>query len=208
MAANSRAMVSWLPALVGISLPGLALQGQGMGPGVGDLRAATYVGIGYVANVPTTFLGFSALVTTPRFLGGAGLYADFKLTTGSPGDSPYYLPNVTVADAEFTFGDQMFSKESDWVSVNLAMVYAITGELALYGGAGYSKREHYRQYYDETLTRGDLGFYWVSDPDNSGTRVNVLGGALLRVTRFALFQLGVESQPLGADVGVVLTFAP
>jgi hypothetical protein len=201
-------MSSWRLALLGISLPGAALQAQAMGPAVGDLKGTTYVGIGYVASVPTTFLGFSALVTTPQILGGAGLYADVKLTTGSPGDDPFFLSNVSVADAELTFGDQLFSDESDWVSVNLAMVYAITGEFALYGGAGYSKRDYYRQYYDDSLTRGDLGFYWVADPDNSGTRVNVLGGALLRVTRFALFQLGVESEPLGVDVGLMLTFSP
>lgn len=208
MAANGRAMPPWSLALLGISLPGMALQGQGTGPGVGDLRAATYVGIGYVASVPTTFLGFSALVTTPRVLGGAGVYADVKLTTGSPGEDPFFLPGVSVADAEVSFGDLLYHEESDWVSVNLALVYAVTGEFAVYGGGGYSKREHYRQYFDDSQTRGELGFYWVADPDNSGTRVNVLGGALLRVTRFALFQLGVESQPLGVDVGLMLTFAP
>ena len=208
MVTSVRAMIAWPLALVSFSLPGVALQAQGQRPLVSGLRSSTRVGIGYVANIPTTFLGFSALAVTPKLFGGAGLYADVKLTTGSPGDSPYYLPGVSVMDAEVTYGDALYREESDWVSVNVAAVYAITGEVAVYGGLGYSKRESYREYYDDTQTRGQFGFYWVADPVASGNRVNALAGGFLRLTRFAMFQLGVESQPPGANVGLTLTFAP
>jgi hypothetical protein len=190
-------------------LPGVVLDAQQGRQLRGlNLKGSTHLGIGYVANIPTTFLGFSVLAVTPRVAGGAGLYADVKMTTRSPSDSRYYLRGVPVSDAEITYGDMLFTEKSDWVSVNVGLVYAITGEFSLYGGLGYSKEHHYRQYYDDSQTRGELGFYWIADPVASGTRINASGGALIRLTRFALFQLGGEAQPRGADIGVVLTFAP
>jgi hypothetical protein len=201
-----RATIGWGVTLVSVSLPGPVLAAQGRPPMVGGLRSFPHVGVGYVVSIPTTFLGFSVLGITPKLFGGAGVYADVKLTTSSPGDSPYYLPGVTVADAEVVYGDRLYLEESDWVSVNAAVVYAITDEFALYGGLGYSKETRYRQYYDATQTRGQLGFYWVADPAASGTRVNVLGGAFVRVTRLFLFQMGAEARPLGANLGVTVTF--
>jgi hypothetical protein len=205
---NTRAMVALPVVVVSLSLPGTILQAQVGRPPVRGLRASTHLGIGYVANVPTTFLGFSALAVTPKLFGGAGLYADVKLTTKSPGDDPYYLPGVSVTDAEVTYGDVLYEEKSDWLTINGALVYAITQELAVYGGLGYAKKTHYRQYFDDSQTRGNFGFYWIADPGASGTRVNALGGALVRITRFVVFQLGAESQPPGANVGFAITFHP
>jgi hypothetical protein len=170
-------------------------------------KNAGQIGIGWVANVPTSYLGFSALGTTPSILGGLGLYADVKLTTGSPGSEPAFLPDVTPQEAELTFGDQLFRDESDWFTVDLALIYAITPEFALYGGAGYSEETHFRQYFDESETRGEFGFYWVGDADRTGSRTNVLGGAMMRVTRFTVFQAGGQTNPSGVTVGLILTLA-
>lgn len=193
-------------ALLVFLLPGTALSAQVGRPRVA-LRASPHFGIGYVASVPTTPLGFSAFYVNPRWLRGAGVYADVKFTTGSPGNSPYYLPGVTVQQAEVTYGDERFDQQSDWTTVDLAMAYAVTGELVLYGGAGYSKETHYREYYDASQSRGNFGFYWVSDPGESGTRVNALGGALLRFSRFLMFQLGVQSAPSSVNAGITFAFA-
>jgi hypothetical protein len=203
-----RALIALVLTLAGPSLPVTVLAAQAGRPVVAGLRSSPQLGLGYVANIPTTFLGFSALGLTPKLFGGAGLYADVKLTTSSPGDDPYYLPNVTVTDAEVTYGDMLYEEKSDWLTVNAAAVYAITQELAVYGGLGYAKKTHYRQYYDASQTRGNFGFYWISDPSASGTRVNALGGALMRITRHFVFQLGAESQPAGANVGVAITLHP
>jgi hypothetical protein len=200
----------WMLSLLAMVPPSVALDGQQpQRPLRGlDLKGSTHLGIGYVANIPTTFLGFSMLAVTPRVAGGAGVYADLKMTTDSPSDGRDYLPGVSVSDAEVTYGDIRFTEKSDWVSVNVGLIYAITREFAVYGGVGYSKEHHYRQYYDASQTRGEFGYYWIADPAASGTRINALGGAFIRLTSFALFQLGVEAQPLGADIGVVLTFKP
>jgi len=203
-----RALIALVLTLAGLSLPVTVLRAQAGRPRVAGLRTSSHLGLGYVANIPTTFVGFSALGITPKLFGGAGVYADIKLTTKSPGDDLYYLPGVTVNDAEVTYGDMLYEEKSDWVTVNGALVYAVTQELAVYGGLGYSKETHYRQYFDASQTRGNFGFYWISDPSGSGTRINALGGALMRVTRYFVFQLGAESQPAGANVGVAITLHP
>jgi hypothetical protein len=187
-------------------IPSATGQAQGRGPNFPTLRNSSHVGVGYVANIPNTFVGFSAVGLTPKLLGGAGLYVDVKLATNSPGSDPYYLPNVSIQEAEVTFGDLLFEEESDWFSVNAALVYAIAPEFAVYGGAGYSKEERYRQYFDDSQTRGDLGFYWVADPDGSGNRINLLGGAFFRLARFVMFQFGVEAKPVGVTAGAIFVY--
>jgi hypothetical protein len=202
-----RTVSTWCVVLFSLLLPGTDLHAQGgrfAGP---NLRTTSYLGLGYVASVPITPLGFSLLAVTPKLFRGAGVYADVKLTTSSPGSDPYYLPGVSVSDAELTYGDLLYEQKSDWLTIDLAMVYAITGEFALYAGAGYSKEKHFRQYFDDTQSRGDLGFYWIAAPAESGTRVNVLGGALIRLRRFLYFQLGVESAPRAVNLGLTVTVA-
>lgn len=173
---------------------------------VPDLRNAPFFGIGYVANVPDAFTGGAVLAITPKVLGGAGLYADVKFSPSSPARAVEYLPDVTVDQAENLYGDQLFLQKSAWLSVNLALVYAVTPELGLYAGAGYSREHHYRQYFDNSQTRGLEGFYWVGDDAASGNRINALGGAFLRAGRHVLFQSGLGARPAGVDVGVMFTF--
>ena len=187
----------------GLLLPGAALQAQRRG--VPGLRNAPHFGIGYVGNIPDAIAGGAVLLTTPKLLRGAGLYADVKFTPTSPAGTEEYDPTITVDQAANQFADLLFLEESAWVAVDLALVYAVTGELGVYAGAGYSKERHYRQYYDESQNRGLLGFYWIPDPAESGNRVNFLGGVLLRAGRHVIFQAGLEAQPRGADVGVMIT---
>lgn len=196
----------WVLALWGLALPGASLQAQLEPPGQ-HLKNSAYLGVGYVTNVPNTYVGFNVLGITPKLFGGAGLYADVKFTTSSPGDDPFFLPGVSVDQAEITWGDQYFGEKSDWLSINLALVYTVTPELALYGGAGYSKETAYREYYDNSETRGNFGFYWIEDTQGSGDRINFLGGGFIRLARVLLFQVGAEAQPLGATIGLTLAFS-
>ncbi|MBE0591833.1 MAG: hypothetical protein IH616_05465 [Gemmatimonadales bacterium] len=192
-----------LLALGCLSLTGRPLVAQG----AVSLRNSSRVGVGYVANIPNTFLGFSVLALTDKLFGGAGLYADFKTTTTDHRSDPDYLAGVTIAYAELAYADQLYTEESEWLSVDVALVYAVTNDLAIYGGAGYTRERHFRQYYDDSVPpeRGEFGFYWIDDPEASGNRVNVLGGVLFRLTKYVLFQLGGDMQPPGVSVGVVLT---
>jgi hypothetical protein len=169
-----------------------------------DLRNSAYLGMGYVASVPHAVAGGALLAVTPKLLGGAGLYADVKFSPSSPARAVEYDPTITVAQADVQFADQLYLEQSAWFSVNLAAVYVVTPELAVYAGGGYSREHHYRQYFDATETRGLLGFYWIPDPAASGDRINGVGGILLRAGRHVTFQMGVGARPPGADVGVML----
>ena len=172
---------------------------------VRDLHNTTYLGIGYVGNVPNAFLGFSAMMTTPRMLGGAGIYADVKMTTSTRSKDPFFMAAVTPSQALLQYGDELFQDESTYLTTDLALVLAITPEFALYGGAGYTHQSHYQYFYDDSEVRGDFGWYWVKDPEQTGGKVNFLGGGLFRLGSRLLFQGGVESKPLGANIGFVLT---
>jgi hypothetical protein len=202
MAVQARLSFCLCVGLVASTLSFKNLSGQQL---AAHFRSGPQLGVGWVANVPTSYVGFSVMALTPAVLGGGGFYADIKVTSSSPESQAGFLPDVTPQGAELTFGDLLFTDESEWLTIDLAAVYAVTAEFALYAGAGYSDQKHYRQYYDESETRGEFGFYWVSDPEETGTRVNLLGGAIMRVNRLAAFQAGGQTQPAGVNVGVVLT---
>jgi hypothetical protein len=198
MATLRRAPVTLPLALFTLLLPGTALWAQP------DLRNSSYLGIGYVTSVPDIFVGVTALGLTPGLLGGAGLLADVKFTHDSPGRDAYFRDDISVEQAEITFADQLYRERSAWLSVDLAVVYAITGNFAVYAGGGYLKEEHYREYFDDSITRGNEGFYWVLDESASRSRANALGGALFRLMPYIVFQVGLETRP-GAIVGVTFT---
>ncbi len=200
MTTNSPASITVLLALATLPLPGGEVRAQGLAP---DMQNTSRVGVGYAVNIPNTFVGFTALGMTPKLFGGAGVYADVKFTTGSTSSDPYYLSNISVQQADDTFADQLFEEQSDWLSINFALVYALGRELAVYAGAGYTRERRYRQYYDDSETRGELGWYWISDSEASGDRVNLLGGAFFRLGRSIMLQTGVEAQPRGATIGVM-----
>ena len=201
MTTNSRAsIIMVLLALATLTLPGRNARAQG----IPDMRNSSRVGVGYAVNVPNTFVGLTAQGMTPKLFGGAGLYADVKFTPSSPSSDPYYRSDISVLQAENTFSDLRFREQSDWLSINAAFVYAVSSELAVYGGAGYTRERRYRMYFDDSQTRGEMGFYWISDSEASGNRVNLLGGALIRAGRSVIFQMGVESQPKGVTIGIML----
>ena len=66
---NSRASITVLLALTTLSLPGKDAWAQGQRPLIPDMRNSSRVGVGYVANIPNTFVGFAALGMTPKLFG-------------------------------------------------------------------------------------------------------------------------------------------
>jgi hypothetical protein len=187
-------------------LAALALSPSGLqAQRVTDLRNSSHLGVGYAASIPEAFVGFTALVLSPKVLGGAGLYADVKFTSSSPRRESYFDSTISVSQAQNLYGDFLVEEKSTWMIVDLALAYTVTPELALYAGAGYSNEHHYQEYFDDSQTRGLGGFYWIPDPAGSGNRINWLGGALLRVEQYVLFQAGIEAKPRGATVGVMFT---
>lgn len=159
------------------------------------------VGVGFVANAPHEYLGVNVHAVSPRILGGLGIYVDAKIGNDSPRDEPGFDPDLTAAEVEDLYSDQLFSERSDWRSVNVALIRPVLPELMVYAGAGYSDESRYREYFDPEAERGISGFYWVEDPENSGGEVNLLGGAMFGVSQNVFIQFGVETKPRGVTVG-------
>ena len=157
-------------------------------------------GVGYVANMPNQFAGVSAHFVSD-FLGGLGLYVDAKFDVSSPEDEEGYIPDLTAEEVEDEFADQLFHTEGSWRSVNVAIMRPLAPQFVVYAGAGVADGKQYHEYIDVEGNRGLEGFYWVRAEEESGTEVNLLGGAMFQLTRNVAFQVGVESQPRGFSVG-------
>lgn len=163
--------------------------------------AGPVFGVGYVANAPDLFAGGAAYMILP-VLGGLGLYVDAKFDTSSRSGEDSFEPGLTANQVDNEIGDDFQDDDTSWRSFNAAIIRPVTPSLMLYAGAGYAEESAYRQYRDETQTRGIGGLYWVESPDEDRTTVNVLAGMFLRMTRRLNAQFGVESAPRGFSVGL------
>lgn len=170
--------------------------------GTGHLDAQSgMLGVGYAANAPRALVGGTVWGLIPG-LGGWGLYADAKLTPADRSTDDYYFADVTPADVETMWPqDRELKSEEEWLSVNVAVVRRMTRELMLYVGAGYAYRDVYLRYLDPAQQRGEFGHYWIKDEEDSAGTVNVMGGALLRISPLLRLQFGGETAPVGFTVG-------
>jgi hypothetical protein len=159
------------------------------------------LGIGYVANAPHEMVGGTVWARLPG-LGAWGLYVDAKFDPSNRAGDEFFVEGLTPAEIAVQYpNDEEVDEEEEWMSFNGAILRAVTPELILYAGAGYSTRENYRRYLDVTTQRGQFGFYWVEDDTLSGNDVNVMGGALIRISGKLLLQFGGELAPKGFTVG-------
>lgn len=194
---RSVAKTLWLvPALL-VAVPSGAAAQEADGSGM--------LGIGYSTNAPQMLLGGTVWGLIPG-LGGWGLYVDAKQGVSDPTDDEV-LRGETPAEVEQQFPlDDEFNTEEYWRGFNVGIVRELTEELIVYVGGGYAEKTVYRHYFDQSETRGFLGWYWVEDPDATGATANVLGGALLRVGPAVRFQFGGELNPGGFTVGISYVF--
>lgn len=158
-------------------------------------------GLGYVANAPELLAGAGAYVILP-ILGGLGLYLDAKFDADPRTGDDRFEEDLTAQEVDDEIGDEFRDDDSSFRSFNAAVVRPVTPSLMLYGGLGYTEETFYRQYYDETGTRGLAGSYWVAAPGLDTSGLNVLAGMFLRMTSRFNAQFGVESAPRGATVGI------
>ena len=181
-------------------VPGLAILFPA-GPVEAQSPPMSY-GIGIVANAPRQFTGLGVHFLLPG-LRGFGLYLDAKFDPLSDTRDGVLLA-YTRAEAE-ALGDQWFGDEERWTTFNAALLYEVTDELRLYAGVGPSRQEGFTRYWDEVGERGELGYYWIENPDRTGTQINLLGGAFFRIARGFFVQFGLESQPQGYTLGLTLS---
>jgi hypothetical protein len=169
------------------------------GPGA-EFLERPFVAVGYAANAPEQLAGVGLVVTHPA-LRRWGVYVNYQWSPESPKNKPNYDPTITSVDVDNEIGDQFVSFDIVWKSINVAVARSIMPQLTVYAGAGYARSEGFDQFFDEEQERGDQGYYWVTNPDDEGTEVNLLLGAFLRAGRYFAFQIGLESAPKGFTVG-------
>lgn len=163
-----------------------------------DFGNTSYAGIGYVANAPDALLGGGGFVL---LRGGFGAYLDFKTSHDSPGRDDFFNPDLTPEMAE-DLGDRNIRQKNAYRSFNAALVRRVMADMAVYLGAGITRREEYHEFEDPAGERGFFGFYWTEDREATGDRLNVLGGVMFHAGRHLIFQFGLESEPTGVTVGL------
>lgn len=164
-----------------------------------DWRTVPHFGLGYMAGAPHALLGGTAYVMRP-WVGGLGFYADFHTSHRTWEGDEEFTTELTVQQAR-SFGDLEMRTVEHWMVLNVGVIRPLTRELAIFGGAGLARERFYREYFDGSLTRGFGGHYRISDESESGTRLNLTGGAVFRFGSSLNFHFGVESAP-GFLVGI------
>ena len=172
--------------------------------GVPARRAVAFqprIGVGFTANVSDQLAGGSVHYLTGLF-GGVGVYADVKLDMESPEDDEGFTDTITAAQVEASRNHRLFDEQTSVTTVNVALMKSLSPQFTVYGGAGYSDVKNFRQYWDESGQEGFLGYYWVPEESETGSRVNLLGGAFFQLGESFAIQMGAESQPAGFTLGV------
>jgi hypothetical protein len=166
-----------------------------------DLRQDSYIGLGYLANLPNVATGVSAF---HLLRGGWGYFVDAKHTLDSLEDHEFFEPDLTQDDAEF-MGHMRFEDESAYTSFSAGVIRAVHPEIAVYVGAGYTSRDAFRGFRDPTGEMGDAGgHYYVLRDEETRTGVNLTGGIYIQAGRHLFFRLGGETFPGGVNVGLLL----
>lgn len=154
-----------------------------------------------MVNAPSQYLGFSGQVAS-NYLGGIGIYLDAKWDIDSPRDDAAFIDSLTAAEVDNEIGDEPLRDDDSWSSYNLAFVRSLTPELIAYAGVGLAQRTAFREYRDESGQRGIGGIYVVENSEQSGSELNLMGGAFFRIQRRLFVQFGLESKPGGVTVGL------
>lgn len=165
-------------------------------------------GFGYVANAPEAMAGGSAYVVVPGW-GGIGIYVDAKFDVSNPSDEKGWDPNVTSAVVRTSPEAKYLQSEESWKSFNVAVVRPLTPFLMGYVGGGLAKVRVFDLYAaPQDFPYGFSGVVWAHDPASDATRVNLMAGMLMRMSRRVTAQFGYETHPQGVTVGLSLRLPP
>ncbi|MDO9067137.1 MAG: hypothetical protein Q7W05_01615, partial [Deltaproteobacteria bacterium] len=82
------------------------------GPG---FNSGNRILLGYAANIPNQYVGFTLSFSRPRTW---GIFLDYKMNTTSLEIAPYLYDDLTVQYVEEVYGDTLKDNCSSWISVN------------------------------------------------------------------------------------------
>lgn len=197
--------------LIFVVCNGLALDvrpGAGQTPSTGSTEppstlSRAHFGVGYVGNAPSAMLGGSGYLIIPTSKGPFGLYLDAKFDVGNPSNETGFEPGLTASQVEDeVVGNEFVRSEGSWRSFNAALLRPLSPYFYVYAGAGIAQRTVYHLYEEPSLTLGVAGVFWVEAPARSEHSLNLLTGAILRLSSRISTQFGFETQPRGVTVGI------
>ena len=159
------------------------------------------VGATWVTNIAAgQYFGLTIFKLRPR---QAGWFIEGKFGRRMTYESSDYYENISISEAE-GWGDSFLKEDESYDTFDVGLTFAYTNAFALYLGIGLSEVDSYRQYHDDFGILGDNGDYWI-DGSMNGTKMNTVGGAIIRTSDTVLLQIGCDSQPKGLNIGVGIT---
>lgn len=195
---HSNCLLTVILALAAVAGRSTESAAQGLDP----VFPAPQLLIGYVANAPQQLVGAGA-AWLPPFLGGWGLYADYKMDLDTREEESNFIAGITGEEALAGPDDPRVNDHS-YESINVAIVRAFRDDLIFYLGGGVTRETVYTEFFDPSGDRGEFGHYWVTYEDLGGLRPTALGGMFFRLGSRLAAQFGFEGLPKGITVGMHL----
>ena len=129
---------------------------------------------------------------------GFGGYANFLTYLGK--DEPLY-DTLTIS----SFGDPVRERYTDLTIGNIGITKKLFNNLGLYAGIGYASGTGIARKYDPLQILGSGGTYYVYDPANDHSGVNLNAGVILMLEKLAL-NIGYQSFTKTAYIGIGASF--
>jgi len=127
-----------------------------------------------------------------------GFYGNFQGTIKS--NKPMY-ENLTIS----SFGDPVTQRTKDLLIGNIGVTRGFTPNIGIYAGIGYASATGIAQKFDPMLILAPDGIYYVNDPSNDKSGVNLNAGIILSIKSIA-FNAGYHSFTKSAYFGVGVQF--
>jgi hypothetical protein len=106
--------------------------------------------------------------------------------------------NMSFNEAENIFQDNLVAKKEGWTSVDLGVTGLANRHMAFYGGIGFKWFWNAKQYYDESQTLGNQGYYWIHE---NGDKRYLNAGWLFIVAQRICLDIGFDTKPFRFNLG-------
>jgi len=122
-----------------------------------------------------------------------GFYGNFQVTIKN--NEPMY-ENLTVS----SFGDPVTQRTKELLIGNIGITRGFTPNIGMYAGIGYASATGIAQKHDPVFILAPDGLYYVKDPSNDKSGVNLNAGIILSIKSVA-FNAGYHSFTKSAYFG-------
>jgi hypothetical protein len=166
----------------------------------GEDPGLRWKGLGILGTIPHHSYGLFYVHTGTN---GRGVYIDAKLTLPEIQNEDNYYDMISIGMAQ-DLGDLLVDFDSNWITVDVALVGRAGRHMLFYAGLGISWEKRFREYFDPMKFRGWDGHYWIDDENRRATHLNLMGGMMTGMLGDVRLLLGAETKPLQVDLGLAL----